>query len=628
METVFHSHLVTALGWTFIHSLWQGLIAVIILLLIFKLFNVHKSALRYWLSASALLVFVIAAVITFIFLNGPAGAQSSATDFIDRGLTALNLPSFVTSGVRHEANIDYLPYFMMLWLAGSLIFMVRFLFGIWRVQMLRTTSVQNVSDKWLVFLNRLQSRMGITKFISLMESPLITSPVVIGHLKPIILFPLGMLAGLPVEQIEAILIHELNHIKRHDYLINIVQSFVEVVFYFNPFVWFISRTIRVERELACDDQTLGLGIAARLYAHTLADIYEYQLSTPRMSMTLATPEKFTLKRIQRLMKTRKNNNPDNKALPGVLLAGAVFALLYAGQLISNTAVAEQGNLLQGPATSLSHNGQEGPPVNDFILPQLTKVTAASVVAVRQPSPMVMHEAIMVPDTIDVDDFEQQKKEIETALKDLKSSDEWQKLQELSRDMAEMSETLMEELSPLINEQVMAAMAEVKMSEEMARKMSEMARQITAGIDHEAISEQVREAMQVHEAEMQMHMEQMEEVLHDIDLNLIHEQARIARITAEEAQINSRELREMAQEAEKLTRDAKVLAHQMKDFQTKVTDMLIDDGYIDSKDDIDQIEVEGGNFYLNGNKLRKKDQEKYLDLYNKYFDGDEFRWNIH
>ena len=124
------------------------------------------------------------------------------------------------------------------------------------------------------------------------------------------------------------------------------------------------------------------------------------------------------------------------------------------------------------------------------------------------------------------------------------------------------------------------------------------------------------------------MQVLKESLHDIDFERIHEQAEMAQMAMKEAQINAEDFQKMAAQAQVMAEKARNYAAEIKSFYARLTNMLIDDGYIESKDDIDQIEVEDGVFFLNGEKLKKKDQKKYMDLHDSYFDGDEFKMNGH
>src|SRR5580693_5112634 len=107
-------------------------------------------------------------------------------------------------------------------------------------------------------------------------SALVQAPVVVGWLKPVVLVPVGALAGLPPEQIEALLAHELAHIRRHDYLVNILQSIAEALLFYHPAVWWISNHIRNERELCCDDVAVAISGDAFIYARALVDLEQYR----------------------------------------------------------------------------------------------------------------------------------------------------------------------------------------------------------------------------------------------------------------------------------------------------------------------------------------------------------------
>ena len=106
---------------------------------------------------------------------------------------------------------------------------------------------------WQERLDRLARALRLSRPVALLESCLAEVPVVIGYVRPVILMPVGLLAGLPAGQVESILLHELAHIRRHDYLVNLLQTSVEGLLFYHPAVWWISGVIRAERENCCDD---------------------------------------------------------------------------------------------------------------------------------------------------------------------------------------------------------------------------------------------------------------------------------------------------------------------------------------------------------------------------------------
>ncbi len=631
MESIFYSNLVRTLGWTFIHSLWQGLLAVVILLTILKIFKPQTANVRYWLTTLVLLAFVGASTITFMVLNQSFYSPNlSGTLLFDpNGFDVSQLSTFSLAETNWQLPSDIIPYLMMAWSVGALYYMLSFIYGIWHIKRLRTTAVNSVSQRWLDLLRSTRQNMGIDKLISWLESPHVSSPLVIGHLKPVILFPIGLISGLDARQIEAIIVHELSHIKRHDFIVNMAQSFVEVVFYFNPFVWFISNKIRIERENTCDDQALSMGIPPHLYANTLADIYEHQLRVPGLSMAFSSRKNHTLKRIQRLMKTQSKNN--NKSLIGVLMGSALLILVYFGQIYPGTSAAQQGNL-----SMVSDAFFETPAQVVIAEPVVEPVPVEAVARVTPPveALAVVKEVVAVADTIDVEDLKLRKKELDQVMIELKATEQWQKMEELSLELEEMNIKLIEDIEPVMNEQMVDAMKAIKLQEHAIQEMAEMAEQMVkefdfdmdVDVDVNEMADQLKEVMIVQEYELQEQMQVLKESLHDIDLERIHERAELAQMALKEAQINAEEFQKMANQAQVMAEKARNYAAEIKSYYARLTNMLIDDGYVKSENDIDQIEVEDGVFLLNGEKLKKKDQKKYMDLHNSYFDGDDFKMN--
>ncbi|MGH9620231.1 MAG: GWxTD domain-containing protein, partial [Bryobacteraceae bacterium] len=158
---------------------------------------------------------------------------------------------------------------------------------------------------WQQELVRLSARLHLSRPVLLLESALADAPVVLGHLRPLILVPAGLLAGLPPQQIEAILLHELAHIRRHDYLVNLLQRFAECLLFYHPAAWWISRVIGAERENCCDDLAVSLSGDAHQYASALAALEQNRCSG-REPAVAATGGSL-VKRIRRLLKPQARN---------------------------------------------------------------------------------------------------------------------------------------------------------------------------------------------------------------------------------------------------------------------------------------------------------------------------------
>ncbi len=265
VEAWVHTRLASAIGWTIFHSVWEG--AVISLALALALSLIRPAALRYVAACAALFLLLAVSGATFLrVLPGPVDVVR-----IERSQA---FPS--SNGSLETADpgstprlASVLPWLSPAWLAGVWIFCMRHLADSLAVRRLRRTGVCCAPELWQDRLAALLRRVGVTVPVLLLESCLARVPVVIGHLRPLILMPVGLLAGLPASQIEAILLHELAHIRRRDYLVNVVQRLAEGLLFYHPAVWWISGIIRAERENCCDDLAVAVHGDAHAYALAL-----------------------------------------------------------------------------------------------------------------------------------------------------------------------------------------------------------------------------------------------------------------------------------------------------------------------------------------------------------------------
>src|SRR6202012_1099414 len=137
---------------------------------------------------------------------------------------------------------------------------------------LRYRLVRPGPSEWQETLDRLQAHIRVSRAVFLLGCPLVQAPAVVGWLRPVVLVPVGALAGLPPEQVEALLLHELAHIRRHDYLVNILQSVAESLLFYHPAVWWVASQIRTARENCCDDAAVAACGDALTYVNALAEL--------------------------------------------------------------------------------------------------------------------------------------------------------------------------------------------------------------------------------------------------------------------------------------------------------------------------------------------------------------------
>ena len=195
---------------------------------------------------------------------------------------------------------DKLTWLVPLWIAGMLIFYARYAMSWMAARRLRATGVCCAADFWQERLTRLQRQLRVSQPVVLLESCLARVPVVVGYVRPIILMPVGLMAQMPVAQAEAILLHELAHIRRYDYAVNLLQVFVEGLLFYHPAVWWISGVMRAERENCCDDLVVAVTGGALEYASALTAL-EVLRGPRELETTLGATGGSLVKRIQRLL---------------------------------------------------------------------------------------------------------------------------------------------------------------------------------------------------------------------------------------------------------------------------------------------------------------------------------------
>jgi GWxTD domain-containing protein len=308
-----------ALGWTLVHSLWQGALAALLLALTLRL--VGPARPRYAAACLALGAMLAASTVTYaLALARYQAPRSTPASRLAASPHTIALPLGPASPATAA---DLLPWLAPFWIAGVLAFHLRGLAGWISARRLTRRGVCAAPDPWPSHLRRLAGQLRLNRPVALLESSLARVPVVIGHLRPVILVPAGLIAGLPPGQVEAILLHELAHIRRHDYLVNLLQSFVEAFFFYHPAAWWISSSIRAEREHCCDDLVVATSGDAHLYAGALAAL-EQNRSAIRQAALAATGGPLA-RRIRRLLDLPEGPRPS--AAPA--FCAAVLALTAA-----------------------------------------------------------------------------------------------------------------------------------------------------------------------------------------------------------------------------------------------------------------------------------------------------------
>jgi hypothetical protein len=275
LENWVKTPLAEALGWALFHSLWEG--ALIAAALIVALRFIRSSGARYWAACLALIVIVGGFAVT-LFCVLPESGRSFGAARAPMFPTWRVVAEFGGHGPGQTALANVIPWLAPLWLLGVSLFYLRNAAGWISAGRLRRRGVCCAPERWQSKLSELAGALRVSRPTALLESCLAAAPVVIGHFRPIVLMPVGMLTGLPAAQVEAILLHEFAHIRRCDYLVNVWQRLVEGLLFYHPAVWWISRVMRTERENCCDDAAVAWSGDAHGYAVALAALEQNRCS--------------------------------------------------------------------------------------------------------------------------------------------------------------------------------------------------------------------------------------------------------------------------------------------------------------------------------------------------------------
>jgi beta-lactamase regulating signal transducer with metallopeptidase domain len=338
-----------AVGWALVHFLWQGALIAVLLANIMSFIPRRAAEARYLAACAAMLLMLASPIVTTAILathgkdaltsNAPGASRQSMT--AGDGMTALPdaAPSAPSSNLWRERLTEWitygLPWLISTWLAGVLLLSVRLLTGYVSAQRFKVRETRPVAEQWEETLHSLCRRFGVPRPVRILESALVQVPTAVGWLRPVILLPASAIVGLTPSQLEAIIAHELAHIRRHDYLVNILQRMIETLLFYHPAVWWVSRQVRIEREYCCDDLAVAACGDAMLYARALAEMEEMRAAEPQMAV--AANGGPLLDRIRRLAGIPEpHSNGSAGPLAGLIALLSIIALVASSRGLASS----------------------------------------------------------------------------------------------------------------------------------------------------------------------------------------------------------------------------------------------------------------------------------------------------
>src|SRR6266567_216955 len=295
-------NLTNTVGWTLVHFVWQG--AGIAALLVAARHALRKSSAqsRYIAAVAAVPLKKKSVGATFVYLDSgdiPGSHPSSVAESSIAAPTGKVAQRAVATSSWRDRMLDYFPVLVYVWIAGVTVLYIRSLGGWVVTQLWKRRNVRLAEAFWQERMARLAKRLAISRKVCLWESAIAHTPAVIGWIRPVVLLPASAISGLAPSQIEALLAHELAHIRRHDYLVNLLQTAIETLLFYHPAVWCVGRQMRAERENCCDDLAVAVCGDALVYARALTELEQIRIAAPRLAM--AANDGSLLDRVRRLL---------------------------------------------------------------------------------------------------------------------------------------------------------------------------------------------------------------------------------------------------------------------------------------------------------------------------------------
>ena len=523
------SNWIMALGKTLVHSLWVGLLFLSILRVLYVFIPSRFASRRYNVAAAILLLFTGTVVAIFSFLYAPVQGTSAIIP-AGSGVVFPALYEIQSTSGWLQAICYYSTF---IYFIGILFYLIHTIWSISQLHSIRKSG-EPVQGLWLERFIAFKARAGIGIRTLLLVSDRTDTPLLAGIVKPVIIVPAGMLTQLPFTQVEAILMHELFHLKRFDHLVNLFQRIVEMLFFFNPAVWSLSRIIRSERENCCDDLVLRECSRPLDYARAL-----YQLAREQGNPTTLVPAatgnnngqlKFRIQRILNPATMKTNIREKISAL--LLLAGGFLIVAIISGFSSGFSITQYN---QAPEElSPVDNPSDPDPV-----PQVQPAPSPNPVPVLDLMPLTEPDPVVQPDTLppldetpqveEPVDWEEIKQEIEEARQKAMEEIDWE---EIKREVEAAKQKAMEEID----------------WEEIRNEMEEAKLHAMEEIDWEKIRKEIEEAKlhAMEEINWEEMKQEIESAMESIDWEEIERELEEAKVTMEE--INWDEIKMEIEEA--------------------------------------------------------------------------------
>lgn len=666
-DSLFH-----ALGWTIIHSVWQ--IALIGLLIKTGLWVSGKNSaeLRYHLLLAGMISMMLASIFTFykMYENPVANIDPFVFENSIEKANPVLVNAFQPQSIRAydqtpigqvllfiQQNTSYIS---LLWLIGFLFFSIRFAGGYWYLSRIKRKALplrKNIG----ALAQSICSRFNIKKHVAVLESVSVKVPIALGYLKPAIILPAGLATSIPFNQLEAILTHELAHIKRNDFLVNLLKSLLEAVFFYHPIFWWISKQIENERENCCDDLTIAFCKNETSLQEALLNIELHNQKLQHIAAALYKNKFQLLNRIKRMKSQNNLNHGNRKTLAGLLALPAIVIIFS----LSSAFVPHESDL---PDLSTSNNpaipahaGLNMVTFNPALAldePKTTQPADAANQIVCEPMAMPDTNQVKYGSKIKTDDGyvlmefdenmnlqeitkdgkkltgEERKKYEKIAASSRKAYEMQLQQKDHQENMAEMQEKLasIQERMKEVQQQYQQVWKEY--AEKSAWAGDSLWSETYASAFNDAWAERQQMLADFHfempefefpevpmpeipenyfnREEMEAYYREAEEQYEDMMRNYKNQREDWRKEHEErEAEIA------MEKEVRALERETRALERKTREFEIELRSELLNDNVIDNWDDLKTIKLSEDKLEVNGERLSKKLHKKYLEMYENH-----------
>ncbi len=667
-------------GWVMalFHSLWQGALIAGLVFLVLWMFNIRNPRVRYGLGVAGLVVFLMTVGITLFHVMPEQPANSGISEPVSE-VTFVQMVSQGMAATETGWSIlfflqENMPFILKLWAVGAILLMFRIAGGYQYLRKVVKRSEDSVPENWIRMIDRIASRLEIGRDIRVLHSSHIGMPMVFGHARPVLLLPVSLLTGMTTDQLEAIFAHELAHIRRHDYLVNVVQQIMEAMFFFNPFVWILSNHLRTEREKCCDDLAMEICHNERQYVEALSTLELYRVNAPGNAMMLLGKKGELLARIRRLTDPSYGEMGSSKWVVMIVLSASFFLFSYFTQPGENSisevpvVVKKQQPLIAGMPTSLitplDTIPEEEEIAIDLDVDQDIEFELEEIIEEEFELDGAVHVysyssdtvgpfeirigpdggwskkileftdmgnyAFVMPDT----DFD-----VRTWVSDKPGAYTFYFSDTIPGNFF-LGDSLMSEEDREMMEKAQEEMR--KAQEEMQRAREQMHE------EQERLREIMRKYREEHPELMEEHQKAMREMQRELrskQFEVIVDGDKVERIVRAQQRQAELQMHQAQRELERAQREIRVVRpgeparvirmesrpffdrNRMQSFEQEVAEMLRADDYLNNDDELKKIELTQDYFKYNGKKVKGGDFQRYLRAYESRFGNIDGKINI-